>query len=537
MSDLIQQYPHSWKFTILCAFACLLIIFSTRLLGIINYGLLASFVDDVGYVEPAVTFAKRGLPSAPGLASQLAEKHVYGLDESFHVSTPLNWSVRVPFIITLNDVNQGKGLADLAILLFLFGSFFYVASRLSIGWIAFYFACLLLTFRTVGFAAPGRPDLLSASFGLFAVAATYRNTANAGCSWSVLTAGSLCAFSLLSHQFGGVVWTVACLGIITVGRSYPTKFTLFRSLLLFFLGVSLPSLLYLSYILNDFDHWRSQFFWLVNLKPTLSIDPVLALLDVTKHALLRNPIATILITSALIALPYYGSKPINRLTLILVVVLSASIAWRAVSFEHYNSHYNVHFIALICLLGSISIPSLLQCVAAFSSFAPILVYGMLVAALFLGLVGSINPISSVWLLPQKQAYAERREVIATIPMNASVLVTCDLYFEVDRSHKTAMAHHENLSLDAFEYIVSSTLPIPVADTKDQWFDTLTFEQNSTLSKAFEVVKTAKPRTLSFHIPLTPVQPQTKACYLLRRTDSGSCNERIFPRLGTSLPVR
>jgi hypothetical protein len=171
---------------------------------------------------------------------------------------------------------------------------------------------------------------------------------------------------------------------------------------------------------------------------------------------------------------------------------------------------------------------LFQWAEDFAKFAPIFIRGLLIAALAAGLLACINPFASVWLLPQKDAFAQRKVVIERIPSGASVLVSCDLYFEVDRSNKAAMAHHEHMDLNAFEYILSSKSPIPTAKDKDQWFDTLTPEQSLTLSEKFTQVAEVVSHKLPFHVPLTSMQPSTTACYLWRRTEVNDRNNHASP---------
>jgi hypothetical protein len=373
MIDAPQGLPRGPLTVLGVAIVCLFLIMATRLTGIDNYGLLHSFVDEVIYIEPAVTLARSGTLGAPSIAQQLSEKGVGGLDSSYHVTTPVNWVVRTPFVVFFDNASQGKAVADLFILVLLGIAFYFAARCFSNCWIAFYFVCLLLTFRTVGFSSPGRPDLLSAAFGLFAMAAACRNTENFRGFVGAFAAGILCSLSLLAHQFGGVIWTSACLGVIAFSRRFFSRTTLLKSVVWFGIGSSLPLFAYLGYVLSDFDQWRSQFFWLVELKSRLSKDPVLALADVTKHALLRNPVASSLIAAGLVAVFHYASTARKRTALIFLSVLFAGIAWRAVSFEHYNSHYNVHFIALLCLLGSLSLPCLFQWAEDFAKFAPIFI--------------------------------------------------------------------------------------------------------------------------------------------------------------------
>lgn len=499
------------------ALISLLFIVAIRITGITNYGTTASFVDDVIYVDPAITLLRSGVFAAPGIAEQLAEKGIVGLDTSYHVTAPLNWALRAPFLACSTNIPRGKALADLFFLLILAVSFFLSSRLLSSGVVALYFTSLFLTYKVVGFAAPGRPDLLSAAFGLCALACVlYSAQRSASATWPFLT-GVLCSLSLLAHQFGGIVWTAACLAAFAANRSATSSrnFPL-RELVMLMIGGSLPLIAYTLFVLQDFENWCSQFFWLVELKKTLTKDAQLSLIDVAKQAIFRNPVALALIFASLGVLFIGKDLMHKKMAVALVATLVISIAWRVLSFEHYNSHYNVHFAALICLVGSLSIPSLVRVAADISKFAGWTVWVALLAALLIGLVSCIYPIASLLLLPHSAAYEERRAALEGIPIDARVLVSCDLYFEVDRANKMAMAHHERVDLRTFDYVVASIAQVPVADHKDQWFDTFTMAQASIMDESFGLVRRVPSQQLGFSVPLTPVQPKTLGLFLWRQ---------------------
>ena len=498
------------------AIACLLLVILVRITGIINLGNTISFVDDVIYVDPAVSLAKNGVVAAPSIAKQLAGKGIVGVDTSYHISTPLNWAIRLPLIACITNIPQAKASADVFILLLLGGSFFLSSRFLSSKAVALYFTSLFLTYKVVGFAAPGRPDLLSAAFGLFALACVlYSEQHRASARW-LLIAGVLCSLSLLAHQFGGVVWTAASLATLAVHRKAASRSVPFRELAILIIGASLPLIAYMLFVLRDFENWRSQFFWLVELKRTLNKDAQLSLIDVAKQVILRNPIALALVLTSLGILLIGKDVMHKRTAFALIATLVFAIAWRVLGFEHYTSHYNGHFAALICLLGSLSLPNLVQVAGDASNAAKWTVWITLLAALLIGIVACIHPIASVLLLPHSAAYEERSAALRGVPIDARVLVSCDLYFEVDRPNKIAMAHHERVDLRTFDYVVASIAQIPVADHKDQYFDTFTMAQDSIMAGSFELVRSVPSHRLDFSVPLTAVQPKTLSLFLWRQ---------------------
>lgn len=190
------------------------LLFLFSVLAIRVYGMLTrqpvSFVDEVIYIEPAVQAAAAGTPSAPGIAKQRSQKGVAGLDRAYHLTTPLNWAVRLPFFLLISDPVMGKAAADIGILV-LFSVTFLLSARRMGGWEAAFW-CLgnAVMNRFAGFSAAGRPDLFSASLGLAALALVIKADERKSVFF---VAGIAAGLAVLAHQFGGTLWGLVCAGL------------------------------------------------------------------------------------------------------------------------------------------------------------------------------------------------------------------------------------------------------------------------------------------------------------------------------------
>ena len=76
-----------------------------------------------------------------------------------------------------------------------------------------------------------------------------------------------------------------------------------------------------------------------------------------------------------------------------------------------------------------------------------------------------------------------------------------------------------MDLRTFDYVVASIAQIPVADNKDQYFDTFTMAQDSIMAGSFELVRSVPSHRLDFSVPLTAVQPKTLSLFLWRQKGS------------------
>jgi len=491
---------------------CTLVAFTLllRIIGVLTC-FPVSFVDEVGYIEPAINVAQGGMPLATGMELQLTNKGIIGLKKVCHLTTPINWAFRIPFICLGGNAIIGKGISEIAILV-IFAMAFLFAVKSRIDWpVTVFSAGVVLFYRYTGFGFAGRPDLLCAAFGLFSLGLILRADK---ARWVLLFgAGFFSGLSFLTHQFGGIIWGGVSTALLC-WNLWPNGYRKFiRCLLLFVGGGVAVGAAYIIYVYqNDFEAWRSQFFWLVELKKHLNLNPRLASLEVIKNIFIRNPLPWLLLLLIFSTGRRIKNMPIMAITLGFMAV---GIAWRVNGFEHYNAAYNVHFWTLLCLAIAFGLPELIDSVEHIKHLR-FITTATLVSFIIVGLLGNINVICTTFFLNHADAFHKRQKILSVIPDNANVLVSPSLYFEVIPKNKVLMAHHEKMDLNNFEFIILSTSAPTVKYGQDQWVDCLTAAQNESFSQGYSLFSCETAKKLDWTVPLTPVQPSTLGCYIFKR---------------------
>ena len=491
---------------------CALVAFTIflRVIGVFTY-LPISFVDEVIYIEPAINMAQGGKPLATGMDVQLTNKGIIGLKKVYHLTTPINWAIRIPFVCVAGDAIIGKGISEIAILV-VFALAFVFALKALINWpIAVFILGVLLFYRYTGFASAGRPDLLCAAFGLLSLGLILRAD---NARWFLLfTAGMCSGLSFLTHQFGGIIWGGVSTALLCWNH-WPEGYRKFvRCLLLFVGGGVAIGAAYIIYVFqNDFEAWRSQFFWLVELKKHLNFNPRLASVEVIRNILIRNPLPWFLLLLVFLTCRRIKNMPIMAIALAFMAI---GIAWRVNGFEHYNTAYNAHFWTLLCLAVAFGLPELINSVEHKKHLRCIII-AILPSFIIVGILGNVNVICSTFFLNHADAFHKRQEILGGIPGNANVLVSSSLYFEVLPKNKVLMAHHEKMDLEDFDFIILSSSSPPVKYGQDQWVDVLTAVQNECFRQGYSLFSCETEKKLDWTVPLTPVQPSTLGCYIFKR---------------------
>ena len=496
----------------LTVIGCVLVAFTIllRVIGVFTY-LPVSFVDEVIYIEPAINMAQGDKPLATGMDLQLTNKGIIGLNKVYHLTTPINWAIRIPFLCLVGNVIIGKGISEMAILV-IFTLAFVFALKARINWpIAVFSLGVLLFYRYTGFASAGRPDLLCAAFGLLSFGLILRADK---ARWFFLFAAGMCSgLSFITHQFGGIVWGGVSTALLC-WNLWPKGYRDFiRCLLLFIGGGAAIGATYIIYVFqNDFEAWRSQFFWLVELKKHLNFNPRLASVEVLKNILMRNPLPWFLLLLVFSTCRHIKNMPIVAIALAFMAI---GIAWRVNGFEHYNTAYNVHFWTLLCLAIAFGLPELINSVE-YEKHLRFIAIATLASFIIVGILGNINIICSTFFLNHADAFHKRQEILSGIPDNANVLVSSSLYFEVLPKNKVLMAHHEKMDLDDFDFIILSTPTPLIKYGQDQWVDVLTAVQNESFNHGYSLFSYETEKKLGWTVPLTPVQPSTLGCYIFKR---------------------
>jgi hypothetical protein len=310
-----------------------------------------SFVDEILYIEPAYMVSRGGNPSLPAAAQQLDLKGVPNLDSTYHITTPINWLVRVPaFMIFKNEI-LAKNFADLYIKIFFLGAFVFALRRAAVNWPLCVFATgAVIAYKFIGFSPPGRPDILCAAFGMMAVG--FCLSPSPLKHGALYFAGIFAGLSFLTHQFGGVLFSMlATVSIITsILRFQAKQSELNRSLFIFVLGGFSVGCIYGAYILADLANWKNQFFWLVNLKKHLSISPIESSMEIARNLFARSFPAFLLLSIVLLANILQKKLSQRNLILLFITVFCFGIIWRLFGFEHYNHAYNAYFYSMIFLI-------------------------------------------------------------------------------------------------------------------------------------------------------------------------------------------
>jgi 4-amino-4-deoxy-L-arabinose transferase-like glycosyltransferase len=449
--------------------------------------------DEVIYMDAAMQGARTGRLASPGLILPLAAKGVTGLDRGTYFNLPMTLWIKVPLLKIVGANLRGLRLVDLLITVLATVAFAGVASCLARGWRWILATAVFLLNPVILWAQPGRPDLLSLGFGLAALwvlcasTGVFEKPARRGTIW---WAGMLLGVCAGCHLFAGVFWCVM-VGTLLLAGERNIKSAV-GGLLILGAGAGVVLAVNAAWLLHGGSEAMGEFRWLLDLKKSLHRDFLAALVLTFTVSFARCPLmlpVLALFPSAL------GTARARRLAA-WMLPLAALLVWRCVAFEKYHIAYTVHFWAVFCCAFAITLEGLPNIgLPAARWLTQTMAGGAVLAAVFVaqGYALSYNK----WMESLMVSHADQNRLVEAaitnaIPRDARVLATCDAYFLMQAPNLTAMAHHDQLGLDSFDYIVFRNPPVQ-GPISDQWFDCLTPEQYADFNKSFRLLTNVPDR--------------------------------------------
>jgi hypothetical protein len=500
--------------TVLCLFA-LAVAFGVKVFAAFHE-YPESYVDEVIYMEPAWQAVTTGHFANPGIAQQLAQKGVPGLDHSCYLNLPGALWIKTPLLWIAGTGVRGLRIVDLIITVAAAAAFAFVVSRLAHGWRRWLAVCVFVLNPIFLWALPGRPDILSLLFGLTALALVLPSpdTARSHGAGVLVAAGALLGWCAACHLFGGVYWGVTVAALLVAADPKPRQILHTGCLLAAGWALALaPNLAWMIH--GGADAWR-QFHWLLQLKQTLVHSFTGTLANVLVQSVGRNPL--VLLVPFL--LPWAVRGPTRRLVFAWAFAIAVLLVWRCAQFEGYNHAYEVHLWASVCCLFAITLEALDQSTRGITPRSgrgqpPSAVFAL--AFLITGLITGHNKWTEALFLNYARRHRAIQETVSrTVPANARVLISSDAYFISDLPGAVLMAHHDRLDLDSFDFIVTR-IPLGSKTNRDQWIDVLTPEQDLAFRRDFHVAASLPVETAIPVLRAGTYQPNVPGLFIYSRS--------------------
>jgi hypothetical protein len=477
-----------------------------------------SIADDVVYMEPAWQAVTTGSFANPGIASQLAQKGVPGLDHSSYLNLPGTLWIKTPMLWILGPGLRGLRLVDFLITLGTIAAFAFAARSLVTSWRWLLAIAVFVLNPLVIWPVAGRPDSLSALFGLLALGLLFgsrRDEAPAPSNVKVAAIGALLGCCAACHLFGGIYWGATVLALLVAADFNPRSFL--RRLPILAAAWAVPASVNVAWLLRGGPDAIHQFFWMINLKRSLLHSFPAALVNTLIQTVARNP----LILPILVALPWLPVRLPRRLLIAWILILAALAAWKSATFEAYSRSYEIHLWASLCCLFAIALEGLRSSANRLATWLTRTTSGpaFLASALILtgALTGYNRWIDAIGFNRANQHERMKQLASATVTPGARVLSTCDAYFLVKRRGVVAMVWHENLDLASFDFVVTRGPPV-TKPSRDQWSDVLTPQQDQVLQQRFRLVAQVPAVTLDLRHYPGSYRPGVPGLNIYRRTD-------------------
>lgn len=483
-----------------------------------------SWIDEIYYSGPGVSWVRDQIPANPGLAEQFALRGAPGMEEICHLLFWIGWWVRLPFMLLFPaDRFEGRLLGETFIFISATLVFWRAAAHYCRPAVASVLTLFFVSSPMVFAEWPGRNDLLSVVFGVFAWQCLMRNLDRGKPWFHGIISGLALAAAFFSHPFGGFFWA-AFSGLSVL---FQKRFSLLLGTCLGgVMGVALWSLT----VLQDFEIWREHYRAMVAFKFTLPRNPEIGWASLLAGTLNSN--FTWWFWVPLLA--FFGWMSDRRPILIAsAIVLIAFAFWRCYFFEYFIGSYAVHFRTLLLLIATFSWPPFQSWYSEKVSWRfrwiPL---GLAVA---ISLLMGVRPCRSVLAEPfladtRQHLNSLQTEIRKTIPDDARVLVDCRLYFLAGKPISTAMMLHEELSLENFDYVIFSRDPAPVRDSMYQWADALTNAQKQEFLGTFRRVATIQAPQVKYPKWLNIRNPRYEipGCFIYQRMDPDRSNPEEMP---------
>jgi hypothetical protein len=486
-------------------------------------GYVPTVTDEPVYVEPAVNYIQHGQIASPGMALQLAQSGIPGLTETSSLAVPVATYARIPLLEIFGANLTGRRVADWFFMLAAIAAFLPLARRFpsKAGLCAF----IMFAFHpTILWHSPGRPDLLSLAFGLLALRGLFwtldppRQSSDLRFLAGMMGCGLLVGLSGMAHQFGGIFWGVVLSLVFLVLVWNPPEKRRFTLGYLFFLGGGLMALLvWLPAILENHRFWWAQIHFFPHLKRRLDVDFWVSLKELSGHTLLLKPFLGLSLLVLLL------TRTVSHTERKIVGALTASIillaVWRCASFEYYNPNYQVHFLAVLCLLFGFAAHRVWRWLEQrFAASQTRLALCLTVLCLaFVGRQANYAGLTDAFFLPKAKRDASVAAMLQRdLKPGDRVLATTTTYLDVPGNRKTLMFETQHLDLLDFDVVATSDPQIPWDEHRDQYIDYFSRRQAEDFAKHFICVDSARATTVSGLKP--HILP---GLYIFRRSDWGT----------------
>lgn len=497
------------KFTKIAPFLFVLVLLALVLgarltLSIKGYTMLAG-TDEPLYVEPAVNYVLHGRIASPGLAPQLALMGAPGLNQSSFLNVPIPVYLRMGLMKIFGAGLTGRRISDWIFTVTVIGAFSLLAFLLFPPIPALFTSCVFAFHPLIIWSGPGRPDLISLTFGLlgFGVVARclnrgfLRKNSNHFMPGAAL-GGLLIGLSGFSHQFGGVFWTVIILALMlasTWKEIPPGKMALW--ICLFFAGEFAASLIWLPQIWSDPHDWWEQIQMLPKLKLMLDKKFWVSARVLLLQIMALKP----LIGLGLLALPFIKTKgeAERRIIIALGAALVLLAIWRCRSFEYYNLNYSVHFLGTACILFGIFATRTWEWVEAKTRGQKYywIYFSALAACIFAGREMSYKSLMDAFFLPRaryEETIAEALE--RNIGGSDKALITTTFYFAVNSADKIVMCWTDHLDVSNYDVVITPDQAMVGYAQRDVYWNCFTSKQARDFESQFARIAS---------VPDTPVK--------------------------------
>ena len=468
--------------------------------------------DEALYVEPSVNYLQSGEFASSGVAPQMAKRGLGGLEHTYLYPSPVPMWTRAALMKMVGVDSRGRRLVDFTFLVFLVGAFYLAARRFLPVNGALLAANLYVLNPNVGFTTAGRPDVLSACFGLLACGvclSRWVTTATTEGGWrgwgAVFLAGMLVGASGLSHQFGGVAWGLVAATLVAMGvkRDGVGRTVCMEGVLV--LGGLAAVGLCVAADRSSPGELERRYLWIVAMKQAVGKNFVVSLYSSVRQVFYRNPFVLPVVIYAAVCGFRSRNAVLCRVFAGLACVL---IVWRCVSFETGNSTYAPHYWGVICLAFGAGFGELAAARVKLATLVG-------VASVAAGFVACASDFGTAYALPHAGQFRKIQEALrAEIKPGDNVLAATPEYFAIPSKRKTLMYFSEDLDIMDYDVVVLSFNPppggfLPVCDY-------LTPPQAEALRSHFVLVEAIDPAVIQYaRLRIGPWR--TAGCYIFRKS--------------------